>query len=90
MLSVRPVRRGLTRRARSPRHRRGGDGEGNGGNEIDPFGFDGLAGTGLVLRIAEAGSMERFTVHFETTEVPAPAVTPVLAGMLMGLRRRRR
>jgi uncharacterized protein (TIGR03382 family) len=34
--------------------------------------------------------MERFTVHFETTEVPAPAVTPVLAAMLMGSRRRRR
>ena len=68
----------------------GGDGEGDGGTGIDPFGADGLAGTGLVLRIAEAGSMERFTVHFETSEVPAPAVTPVLAGMLMGLRRRRR
>jgi hypothetical protein len=68
----------------------GGDDGGGGGTEIDPFGADGIAGSGLVLRIAEAGSMERFTVHFETTEVPAPAVTPVLAAMLMGSRRRRR
>jgi hypothetical protein len=70
-----------------------GDDQGGGsggGTEIDPFGADGTAGGGLVLRIAEAGSMERFTVHFETTDVPAPAVAPLLAGLLVGSRRRRR
>ena len=66
-----------------------GEGEDDGGTGIDPFGADGVAGSGLVLRIAEAGSMERFTVHLETTEIPAPAVAPLLASLL-GARRRRR
>ena len=49
-----------------------------------------IAGTGLVLRIAEAGSMERFTIHLETSSIPAPAVAPLLGGLLFGARRRRR
>lgn len=74
----------------------GGDGGGDGGSDdgggtgIDPFGADGIAGTGLVLRIAEAGSMERFTIHLETSSIPAPAVAPLLGGLLFGARRRRR
>ena len=67
----------------------GGGGGGDDGGVIDPFGQDGTAGGGLVLRISEAGAYERFTIHMETTDVPAPAVIPALAG-LMGMRRRRR
>jgi hypothetical protein len=67
----------------------GSGGDGGGGTGIDPFGADGVAGQGLMLRIAEAGSMERFTVHFETTNVPAPAVAPFLGALLFGRRRRR-
>ena len=68
----------------------GGSDDGGGGTGIDPFGANGLAGDGLVLRIAEAGSMERFTVHFETTNVPAPAVAPLLGTLFLRGRRRRR
>lgn len=67
----------------------GEDGSG-GGIGIDPSGYGGLADGGFTLRIAEAGSHERFTVHFETSDVPAPGITPVLAGLLAGCRRRRR
>lgn len=67
----------------------GGSGGDDGGGVIDPFGNDGIAGNGFMLRIAEAGSHERFTVHLDTTDVPAPAVAPLFAGLLAGLRRRR-
>ena len=70
----------------------GGGGEGGDGDDdgtgIDPFGSDGLA-SGLVLRIGESGSMERFTVHLETSEVPAPGALSLLCGFLMKNRRRR-
>lgn len=67
----------------------GGGGGDGGGGVIDPFGNDGLAGNGLLLRISEAGSHERFTVHLNTTDVPAPAAAPILAALLAGCRRRR-
>ena len=60
-----------------------------GGVGIDPS-SGGLAGSAFTLRVAEAGSYERFTLHFETSNIPAPAVAPVLAGLLGGWRRRRR
>jgi hypothetical protein len=68
----------------------GEDGSGGGGGGIDPNGNGGLAGGSFILRIAEAGSYERFTVHLETSDVPAPAIAPVLAGVFAGWRRRRR
>lgn len=66
----------------------GQDGSGGGGG-IDPTGQGGVAGS-FILRIAEAGAHERFTIHLETSDVPAPAVVPVLGGLLAGWRRRRR
>ena len=67
----------------------GGDGSDGEGGVIDPSGNDGVAGGGFFLRISEAGSYERFTVHLDTTDVPAPAAAPILAGILAGWRRRR-
>ena len=66
----------------------GGDDDGDGGTGIDPFGSDGLA-SGLVLRIGESGSMERFSVHLETSEIPAPPVWSLVGGLLLSHRRRR-
>lgn len=66
----------------------GGADDDDGGTGIDPFGSDGLA-SGLVLRIGESGSMERFTVHLETSEVPAPGALSLLGAFLLKNRRRR-
>jgi len=64
------------------------------GNSQESGGIDpnsgGLASGGYILRIAEAGAYERFTVHLETSSIPAPAAAPVLAGMMTAWRRRRR
>ena len=59
------------------------------GGGIDPN-SSGLSGCGFHIRIAEAGSHERFTLHLETSNIPAPAAAPVLAALLGASRRRRR
>ena len=67
----------------------GGGDDGDDGGWIDTSG--GLAGGALILRIAEAGAHEEFTIHLETSSIPAPAGLAVMATAgLLGVRSRRR
>jgi hypothetical protein len=69
-----------------------GPGEYSGGGETGPI-FSNLLqiAPGLKLHLSEAGSSEGYAIRLiGTTAVPAPAVAPVLAGLLALGRRRRR
>lgn len=67
----------------------GGDGGGGSGGDGGIGSNDGLAGfDGFHMQFSEVGTFEHFSIHIETTSIPAPAGLMALCGL--GLHRRRR